>query len=87
MSDVYYDATVSYDGAAISILDRNIHRIARDHDWGQSIIPIGGCVYNGKQRFTYSFKTDRKRQRFIQTMEAFLKTAEFGVQVTVEQGG
>jgi len=86
MSDVYHEATVSYDGAAISILDRNIHRIARDHDWGQAIIPTEGVVHNRPKRFTYLFKTNRKRQQFIQEMQKFLSTADFGVTVSVEDG-
>lgn len=82
-----YEAIVDYDAAPISILDRNVSRVA-DECGGRVV--CGFCGYSDElkkikpRKTVCRFSTKGERLRFIQAMRAFLKTADFGVEVTIE---
>ena len=78
-----YDATVSYDAVSISLIDRNVMRIAENcdgrHAFDSSIFNAGICT----RELLCVFKTKLKRLRFIQEMRRFIKDSDFGVTVRV----
>ena len=79
-----YEAVVQYDAEPISILDRNIARIAKNYNGsmcGDSFEYSQVCQH---RRLAYGFETKAKRRRFVHAMEKFLKTASFGVSITAE---
>ncbi len=78
-----YLATVSYDAGPISLLDRNIERIAMT--WcGDRCAGDFASHDHKRRRLAYSFRMSEGRQNFISAVRRFLKTADFGVEVTVK---
>jgi len=81
MSKLTYKATVTYEYSPISILDRNIKRIADQ----QAVLWSGHNGRQGVQQFAYLFGTNRLRQKFIRLMRAFVDNSDFGVRVRVKE--
>ena len=77
MSKLAYKATVTYEFSRISILDRNIKRIADQ----QAVLWFGHNERQGVQKFACLFETNRDRQRFVKLMRAFVDESDFGVRV------
>ena len=78
-----YEAVISYEAEPISILDRNIERIAIS--WcGDRCAGDFASHDHKRRRLAYSFRMSEGRQNFISAVRRFLKTADFGVEVTVE---
>jgi len=79
-----HEATVTYDSEPISLLDRNVARIAKNYSGSM----CGDSFEQGKDRWyrkiKYSFAKPIRRLRFITEVRKFLKTAAFGVEVTVQ---
>ncbi len=84
MSSQSYEVAMFYPVEPISLLDRNILRIAKNY--GGSV--RGDSFEYGADRrcyrLAYSFETKAKRRRFIAAVRKFLETSDFGVEVTVE---
>lgn len=78
-----YLATVSYDAGPISILDRNIERIAMTWCGDRCAGTFAGHDHK-RSRLAYSFWESAGRRDFISAVRMFLKTADFGIKVTVE---
>lgn len=78
-----HEAVVSYNAEPISILDRNVARIAKNYGG----LMCGDSFEYGpnrqRRRLAYSFETKAKCRRFVHAVEKFLKTSNFG-EVTVE---
>ena len=84
MNSNSYDVTVSYDAGRISLIDRNITRVAlscRGSLCGTYFDT--GSFRIVRRQFTYRFDTKLKRLRFIQAMRRFIKDSDFGVRVRV----
>ena len=78
-----YLVTVSYDAGPISLLDRNIERIAIS--WcGDRCAGDFASHDHKRRRLAYSFRESAGRRDFISAVRRFLKTADFGVKVTVK---
>lgn len=82
-----YEAVVVYPAEPISILDRNLARIAKNYDGSV----CGDSFEQGKgrwhRRIAYSFASKPRRLRFIAAVQKFLGSASFGVSVTVTAEG
>ena len=76
-------ATVSYDAGSISLLDRNIERIAMTWCGDRCAGDFPGHDHK-RRRLAYSFRMSAGRRDFIAAVRRFLKTADFGVEVKVE---
>ena len=85
MNNNSYDATVSYDSERISLIDRNAVRIAGHHNGRQITDYTAFAPGTCSRKLSYAFVTKLKRQQFIVEMRKFLKTADFGVTVSVER--
>ena len=83
MAKQTYEIKINYECESISILDRNIYRIARQIGYFSSgEYPPD---HKGKRRFIFLFNTNRERQRFINAFRKFLNTSDFGIKVTVQE--
>ena len=80
---ISYEASVQYDSEPISLLDRNILRIAKNY----GVLMCGDSFEYGpnrqRRRIAYGFETKEKRLKFIAAVKKFLKTSNFG-EITVE---
>lgn len=81
---VRYEAFVQYDSGPISLLDRNIFRIAKNY--GGTICGDSFELDAERQhrRLAYSFEAKGKRRRFIAAVQKFVGKSDFGVSVLVE---
>ena len=79
-----YEVAVAYDAEPIGQLDRNLARIAKNFSGSM----CGDSFEQGKnswhRRIAYGFETRPRRLKFIAAVRRFLKTADFGVSITVE---
>jgi len=78
-----YEATVTYDAEPISLLDRNLARIANNFSGSMCGDSFEQDKGRWRRRIAYSFASGPRRLKFIAAVRKFLKTADFGVKVTV----
>ena len=80
-----HEAVVVYDAEPISILDRNLARIAKNY----GRLMCGDSFEYGanrqRRRIAYGFETKGKRRRFMVAVLKFLGMSNFGVRVRVEE--
>ncbi len=79
-----YEAVVVYPAEPISILDRNLARIAKNYDGSMCGDSFEIDANRQHRRIAYSFASRPRRLKFIAGVRKFLKTADFGVEATVE---
>ena len=80
-----YEAVVTYASGPISLLDRNILRIAKNYDGSMCGDSCEYEVDRQCRKIAYSFATKAKRRRFVRAMEKFVDNSDFGVRIQVEE--
>ncbi|KKN00134.1 hypothetical protein LCGC14_1140930 [marine sediment metagenome] len=78
-----YEASVTYDAEPISLLDRNILRIAKNYDGSVCGDSFQFELDRQRRKLAYRFATKGKARRFIVAMQKFLDSSDFGVATTV----
>lgn len=79
-----YEAVVVYASEPISLLDRNLVRIANNYDGSMCGDSFEYSEVRQRRRLAYGFEAKGKRNRFIAAVRKFLRTADFGISITVE---
>lgn len=77
-----HEAAVTYAAEPISILDRNVARIAKNYDGSMCGDSFEYDAGRQRRRIAYSFETKAKCQRFVAAVQKFIGTASFGVSIT-----